>query len=494
MQVSLNPSGVKGLDAVLHGGFLAGGIYIILGEPGTGKTILGNQICFNRAAAGGKALYVTLLAESHSRMLMHLQSLDFFEPAAIPDKIYYISAFTELESTGLPGLVRLLRKEAVAHDADVIVVDGLIAAEAHAHSDMEFKKFIHELQLQCSMLGCAMFLLTSASTPQLTAEHTMVDGVIELTYRLYGWRAQRHLRIRKRRGADFLPGLHAFSISNRGITIFPRLESLPIEPGRYLDQICLTTGEVELDRMLGGGLPLGSTTLLIGAAGVGKTTLGLQFLSQSGPKQRGLFCGFYESPAALRSKAVALRLAMEGLLDSDDVRIQWNPTTEGSIDEICSDLLALVKQHRIQRLFIDGLDAMQKIATDEFRVSHVLSALTAQLRALGVTTIYTAETENLVGVTGPLVGISVKGVSSIAENILAMRFISANVQMLRTVAAVKVRDAAIDNRLRIFEIAEGGIRVDESPERAERVLYESSATLPVIAVPPRSRRSDLPGA
>ena len=80
----LQASGVEGLDTVLQGGFLAGGIYIIQGEPGTGKTILGNQICFNHVARGGKALYVTLLAESHSRMLLHLQSLQFFAPAAIP--------------------------------------------------------------------------------------------------------------------------------------------------------------------------------------------------------------------------------------------------------------------------------------------------------------------------------------------------------------------------------------------------------------------------
>ena len=487
----LQASGVEGLDTVLQGGFLAGGIYIIQGEPGTGKTILGNQICFTHVARGGKALYVTLLAESHSRMLLHLQSLQFFDPAAIPEKVYYISAFTEMQTSGLPGLIRLLRKEALKHGAEILVLDGLIAAEKQAGSDMEFKKFIHELQLQCAMLECSMFLLTSAGSRHITAEHTMVDGVLELSYRLHGWSAQRDLRVRKRRGADFIAGLHAFDITNRGVTVFPRIEALPIAASEVFDRERITSGEPQLDGMMGGGIPRSSTTLLIGAAGVGKTTLGLQFLSESGPEERGLFCGFYESPIALRTKADALKLRVSQLLDSADVEIMWNPATEGLIDAVCSDLLRRVKQGRIKRLFIDGMDAMQKLATDDGRVGHILSALTVQLRALGVTTIYTAETENLIGAPGPLSGISIKGASSVAENVLAMRFVGAGTQLLRLIAAVKVRDAPIDNRVRLFEIGPAGLRVDESSARAEQILYPSLT--PAIVVPDRRTSSDLPG-
>jgi circadian clock protein KaiC len=119
------PTGVPGLDAVLRGGFLRGGIFIIQGSPGAGKTILGNQICFHHVAKGGRALYVTLLAENHARMLLHIGQLGFFEEAAIPDRLYYVSAYRVLEQEGLPAVLNLLRREVQAREASILVLDGL---------------------------------------------------------------------------------------------------------------------------------------------------------------------------------------------------------------------------------------------------------------------------------------------------------------------------------------------------------------------------------
>jgi len=169
-------SGIGGFDTILAGGFIPGGITIVQGRPGAGKTILGNQMCFNHARAGGKALYVTLLAESRARMLMHLSNLDFFDQSAIPDRVYYVSAFSVLEADGLRGLLDLLRREVRAHGATMLVLDGLVAADLQTGSDVEFKKFIHELQIQATVTDCSMFLLTSGDADnQATAEHTMVD-------------------------------------------------------------------------------------------------------------------------------------------------------------------------------------------------------------------------------------------------------------------------------------------------------------------------------
>jgi circadian clock protein KaiC len=140
------PTGVAGLDTIVQGGFLEGGIVIIQGKPGAGKTILGNQVCFNHASRGARALYVTLLAETHARMLLHIGRLAYFRGSAIPDRVTYISGFPVLEAEGTRGLLALLRREVVAHGATLLVLDGLVAAEKIAGSDMEFKKFIHELQ------------------------------------------------------------------------------------------------------------------------------------------------------------------------------------------------------------------------------------------------------------------------------------------------------------------------------------------------------------
>ena len=152
------PSGIEGLDVILRGGFLQGGITIVQGKPGAGKTILGNQLCFGHAAAGGRALYVTLLAESHARMLLHIGNLAFFRNSAIPDQLLYVSAFPVLEAEGIRGLLALLRREVSAFEATLLVLDGLVAAEKAASSDMEFKKFIHELQTHATAANCQMFL------------------------------------------------------------------------------------------------------------------------------------------------------------------------------------------------------------------------------------------------------------------------------------------------------------------------------------------------
>ncbi len=111
------PSGVPGLDVVLRGGFLRGGLYIIRGAPGAGKTVLANQICYHHAAQGQRALYVTLLAESHARMMLHLGSLTFFDPAKVPDLVYYASGYGTMEEEGLRGLLELLLREVRARQA-----------------------------------------------------------------------------------------------------------------------------------------------------------------------------------------------------------------------------------------------------------------------------------------------------------------------------------------------------------------------------------------
>ena len=174
-------TGISGLDTILGGGVFEGGIYIIQGAPGAGKTILGNQICFAQAARGQNALYVTLLAESHARMMGHMRRLAFFDENVIPDRMSYIGAFKMLEDDGLRGLLDVVRREVRTRQAGILVLDGLITLHEKAKSNLELKKFIHELQTQAAFSNCTMFLLTSAfNAPEFSPEHTMVDGVIEL--------------------------------------------------------------------------------------------------------------------------------------------------------------------------------------------------------------------------------------------------------------------------------------------------------------------------
>ena len=227
------PSGVPGIDTILGGGFFKGGLYIIQGTPGTGKTTLGNQICFNHVADGSRALYITLLAEYHARMLQHLSAMSFFDASKIPDQLSYISGFSILRQDGLPGLLGLVRREILARDVSVLILDGFATAQRTARDDQALNEFVHELQGVAIATDCTMFLLNSAkNSDNVTPEHTMVDGIIELSDRLFGWSAERALQVVKFRGGSYLRGRHAFDITEEGLIAYPRIESLLAKPSR----------------------------------------------------------------------------------------------------------------------------------------------------------------------------------------------------------------------------------------------------------------------
>ena len=305
------PTHVPGLDTILNGGLLLGGVYILQGPPGAGKTVLGNQICFRHVKDGARVVYVTLLAESHARMMQHLRPMSFFDQAPIPSALYYVSAFRVLEEEGLKGLLTLLRREVRAHGATILALDGLVAAEESAGTAREFKKFIHELQLHANLVNCTTLLLTNGSKKEVHPEHTMVDGLIEIDEHLFGVRSERFMHVRKFRGSNFLRGRHAFRITNDGITVFPRIESLYAD-GRLDEGDCpagsLSTGIPTLDAMTSGGFPRCSTTLLVGPSGSGKTTTAMHFAAQATEKEPTVYFGFYETPKRLAVKAKLLGL------------------------------------------------------------------------------------------------------------------------------------------------------------------------------------------
>jgi circadian clock protein KaiC len=467
------PTGVSGLDTLLRGGFLRGGIFIVQGSPGAGKTILGNQICFNHVAKGGRALYVTLLAENHARMLLHIAQLSFFEEAIIPDRLYYISAFRVLEQDGLPAVLNLLRREVQARGASLLVLDGLSAIEETAASSREFKKFIHELQAEAAVADCTMLLLTGVS--QISAEHTLVDGVIELQTKLYGRHAERVLQVHKLRGSGYLRGEHSFRITDSGIVVYPRTEAVLAHPS-VADRVTgppVGTGVAQLDRIMGGGFPQHSTALLMGPPGIGKTTLGLHFLSECNHDSPGLFFGFYETPAAIRDKANVLGLRLDRLITEGHVEVIWQPTTEGLLDETCDRLVTEVTRRGVRRLFIDGLQGFDRLAAEPERLGHIFSAFSSEFRGRGISTLYTAEADLIGPVLGlPLSGLKLQGVSCIAEIILVMRYVELRSQLHRMISVLKVRDAAIDCALHRFTISGSGIVIDQDSAAAEEILAQ----------------------
>jgi circadian clock protein KaiC len=472
-------SGVPGLDAVLAGGFPKAGITIIQGTPGAGKTIFGNQLCHHHVRQGGKAIYVTLLAENHARMLLHMSQLQFFDPTAVPSRIYLISAFRVLEEDGLKGLQDLLRREVQRFGATVMVLDGLVAAEESAATAREFKKFIHELQTQASLTDCTMFLLTGASTRHITPEHTMVDGVIELRSDLLGPRAERTLTVHKMRGVGMVGGRHALRISSSGIEVFPRAEAVvPLDCEPPAAVVREGTGLPVLDQMLGGGLTTSSTTLLVGPAGVGKTTLGLHFLGQCSAQDPGLFLGLYETPGGVLAKAEGFGLPAARLLREGAIDMLWYPTTEGIVDEICTRLLDTVRRRGTRRVFIDGIGGLQALLHEPGRLGRLLAALSVEFQQRGVAAVMTAELPASGGAHElPLDGISLHGVSAVAQNILMLRYVELGNHVHRTVSVLKMRNGRVDPVVRLFEMGAGGMQVHDDPHALNR-LREAAAARP----------------
>lgn len=465
------PSGVPGLDTILRGGFPRGGIHILQGTPGAGKTILGNQICYHHAASGGRALYVTLLAESHARMLLHLGTMHFFDATRLPEQISYISGFGALEGDGLPGLVTLLRREIAARKATVLVLDGLVAAESRAVSDTEFKTFIQELQTQAGLHGCTVFLLTTAKGQSVPPEHTMVDGIVELTDIRFGPRTERGLFVNKLRGSDYLPGRHPFRITADGLVVYPRTEAAFHKTTRPDEARFgrLSTGVEGIDVMLGGGgVPEATVTGVLGPSGIGKTTLGLHFIGRSSRAEPGLFFGMYETPPRLMQQAARLGIDLKGAVDRGEVEIAWQPQGEEVLDALAHRLLQAVERRQVRRVFIDGLGGFMEAAVESGRISRFFSVLANELRARGVTTLYTMETRDVVG---PGIQLPVTGISSLVECLIALRYLEYQASARRLLSVVKVRSSGFDPALREFVITEGkGISLAGSFEGSEKLL------------------------
>ena len=449
-------SGIPGLDTILGGGFIEGASYIVQGRPGAGKTILSNQIAFSQASKGNRVLYVTLLAETHDRLFQSLSTLSFFDKAILGDAIRYVSVFQSLRDEGLDSVVKLIREETQRQGAHLLVFDGLLNARDRADTDLDIKTFIAGIQSQAAFVGCTVLFLASAGSSQDSRpEHTMVDGVLDLSEEVVGVRPHRQLHVRKSRGSGALGGYHQFEITSEGITVYPRLEATFARPSREDAPSAkrIATGVAGLDGAIGGGLPSGSITVLAGPPGSGKTTFGLNFLDLSSKEEPGLHLGFFEPEARLLLKAQALGLGIAENRLGRDLRLIWNPLTENILDKLAHQLLAAVREHKVKRLLIDGIGGFERAAVHKSRLIEFYAALTNELRALDVTTIITWEAHDQVINENSS---SVPEISAILDNLITIREVHRQDRVQRLLSILKVRDSAFSQRDYEFLFAKDG--------------------------------------
>lgn len=474
-------TGIPGLDTVLAGGPSRGSTVLVLGPPGSGKTILASQLAFHRAAQGERVLYLTLLNESVDRLIGHLRKLRFFDEGRIPSSIYFVGAYAEARERGLQALVSFIARHVRQHEADVLIFDGLSIAESLAADTLAFQSFLYELSAALQVSSCTGVFLASRSTSPSAPEHYLLDVVLCLRDETIGMYARRDLQVLKFRGSDSLRGRHAFIIDDEGITVFPRLEALAAQISDLPPASPSTRhgfGSARLDEMLEGGLPAGSTTALVGAPGSGKTLLGLHFLDEGARrKERGLYFGFYESPTRLSQKSDGVGLGIADAVARGDVTLLWQPALEGLLDQLATRLLCALDDTGATRVVIDGIDGIRRSTQDRERDASFFTALTIELRKRGVTTLLTKE----LGVFSSEIRIDIEGLSAIVENIVLTRYVELQGRLRRLISILKVRESGYDSALREFDITPAGIDVVEATFDSAQHLMAGSPIVPARA-------------
>ncbi|NML32466.1 ATPase domain-containing protein [Paraburkholderia antibiotica] len=470
-------TGVPGFDEILGGGLVSGGVYLLEGMAGAGKTILSSQIGFHRVRQGEKVLYMTLIAESHDKLLGHLKGLSFFDETAVAQQMLFVSGYHELMQDGLDGFLKLIASSIYDYRPSLMIIDGFRSAREFSETELSLSKFIHELNALVAALDCTTLLLAPLSGNEPHPEHTLVDGLIELNRYTDGMRRAREIEVHKMRARNHLMGRHFFRIAESGLLMFPRLEAqCAPQPGPVDLKTRLGFGLPHLDTLLGGGFAQGSTTTLIGPSGVGKTLMCLQFLAAGLARgERCVYLGFYEGPQRLIGKAEAVSIPLADAWRDGRLIVQWQPAIELAVDEVAAKALATVKQHGATRIVIDGVEGFRDSALRTERFGLFLNALLHQLREAAITTLVT---EELPLYADPGHGRSVR-VSALTENLILLRYAETDTGLRRMISVVKQRESLHDTSLRDLSISSQGLDVIDGPLGAVSTQSTSglSATL-----------------
>lgn len=457
-------SGNVELDAILHGGFPRNSTNILMGEPGCGKTVLAECLIFANAESNERPiLYLTTLSEPLQKMVHYLQQFSFFDAEKLATgAIIYESLGQELQEQGIPAVVSKLKEVIKTQSPKIIVIDSFKAINDLATSPQEMRRMLYELTGLLTAYDTTTFLIGEYSEEMIAAlpEFAVADGMIELARRKTGVRDERYLRVLKMRGSGYQEGLHAFRLSASGLAVFPRLTS-PEVPSTYSGSDArISTGVAKLDAMLNGGLLTGSSTLIQGATGSGKTTLALQFILEGLRRQEPcLYVNFQENPTQLARQIESLGWRMATAEAKGLHRLYASPA-ELQIDSILIGLFQIIQQKKIKRVAIDALGDLVSAAGDQQRLLNYLYALLQHFVVGGIASVLTMETTP----TGtlPVPGNDhafIGQMSAFSDAILTLGVDRRGDAARRTLQVVKARATEHDLNVRELRITSSGVEV-----------------------------------
>jgi circadian clock protein KaiC len=452
-------SGHPPLDAVLDGGLPAYGINLIVGAPGSGKTILASQFVFHNATEQRPALYLSTVSEPFDKLLRYGDTLAFFDRSKIGSAVRYEDLGAVLLSAGLDGVLGTVSDLLRTHRPALIVIDSFKALSAFAATEGDYRRFLHDLAGRLSVLATSALWVGEydADDTAAAAEFAVADTIITLRVRRAGRRQVRGLEVHKLRGSGFQPGEHAFRLSADGVAVFPRLAD-PLDPAAYeLGEERVSTGIAALDEVLGDGFWPGSATLVAGPSGCGKTVMGLHFVFEGARiGEPAIFATLQENPVQLGRLARGFGWSFDA---SPAARLLARSPVSMYIDEWVYELLALIEDTGAKRVVIDSLgDLALAAGGDDVRFREYIYSLLQRCSRRGVSLLMTLETLELFGVTR----ISDVGVSHLSDNVVLLQYVREQSQLNRALTVFKTRASHHDPSIRYFHISAEGITLGEA--------------------------------
>jgi circadian clock protein KaiC len=449
-------SGDERLDAILGGGFPAHAINLIVGSPGSGKTILAQQYVFHNATPERPAVFLTTVSEPLEKVLRYGQTMAFFDATAVGRAVFYDDLGELLGTQGLPGVLERIDGLVKKHRPGIIVIDSFKGLHPYAADQEEFRRFLHSLSGRLSAFPVTSLWIGEYDIAELTStpEFAVADAIVSLSSVATGQRELRVLQVLKLRGSGFLSGKHAYRLSAAGIDVFPRLAD-PVDPADYaLARERISSGIPVLDAMLADGYWPGAATLVAGPSGSGKTLLGLHFVVSGARRgEPGIIATFQENPTQLQRAAQGFGWS----LAADGIELLYRSPVDLYVDQWVYELLAAIERTGARRVLIDSLGDLAFAASDEMRYREYLYSLVQRCSRLGISLLMTFELPELF----ELVRLSDIGISHVSDNVVVLQYLRQHSEVKRTLLVLKTRASMHQPQIREFVITPEGITLGE---------------------------------